>query len=256
MRSAVLKMLFLACFFHGFVAAGSDINTKVFCVVHEFHPDQIVISNVFFLNGRSSLYEIINENIERVNDTNVFPSLLYSFSFPDFYKCSDLSGLQFSSNISRFTSACETEIWRGETLFSPYITWIPKSLSVDSCYWGQGMVKRLPHLHTRDFISPGREFEWGSNAKSASNIETDCRLLAFPKGTKIIETFSHLPSMRFTHGDWQILFYYLEQSRRISYHVKFILPKQDVPRIEIEPLMQLVRKKIEAAPSNASKESK
>jgi hypothetical protein len=264
MKNILQSLFFLVCCFNAFAGEMNDSihrylsqkNVRTFCVLHELHPNYIVSSNIYYLNEKSPLNEVIKMNIDRVNDTSAFPELPYTFSFQDLYDIADLSGLKTSSNIARYTAREESATWRGKIYFFPTVKWIPKSISADSCYWIQGDMRRMPLLHSRDFISPGREFEWGSNAHFGGDIETDCRVLAFPKGTKIIETFGHTPDMRFTYGDWLVLLYYLVQDRSISYHVKFILPKQDAPRIEIETLMSQVRRRISAPPFDTAKAMK
>jgi hypothetical protein len=223
------------------IATIPEQTEQIECCIYEFHPHYMIFTDAVLLNSKNSLYQFIERHPEMLADTIAIPHPLYHSALPDLYAKEDLFEVTHSPNIDRFVTEWDTTKWRGEVFNCLRASWLPPSIQADSFFWVQGKVKRLPHLHTHNVISPGRAFELGVNATfNISHTKARLQIFTFPKSTKLIETFGFTPNQRFDFGDHYVLLYELPEGRQVSSHVTFILPDTDVSVIEMTYFLKTI----------------
>lgn len=247
LRNIVSLLIFLPSIFTQTAERFFQISLKLY----EFHPQKVIFARAFLLNEKNSFYQVLIRHPEDLEDPNKICYKVhsyndsgkiqeerrfspYSLTLPDLYDTKDLLNIAYSSNIGNYITEWDTTHWRNESYYSLRIEWLPKSLNSDTFFWVKGTTKRLPHLHTTDCVSSGRQFDLGVNAVYDYRANFSYQAFAFPKNTKIIETSGFIPDLRFSYNDWLILLYKLPEGRRVSAHVKFVLPKTDVADIDLE----------------------
>jgi len=213
----------------------TEFYFKTSVKIYELYPDKIIFCKAHLLNDESRLYQFLSRQpkildgtshfeVQTANTTKVEFFSPYFLSLPDLYDTNDLTEIIYSSNIGLRKTKWYIVSFRNETFYNFGVQWLPKSMSSDTFYWVKGVVKRLPHLHTRDPISKGRMYDFGINTSSDYLTKATYQVFIFPPHTKIIETFGMVPTHRLTYEDQIVFLYELREKGNVSMHVKFILP--------------------------------
>ncbi|MBN1980258.1 MAG: hypothetical protein JW795_01920 [Chitinivibrionales bacterium] len=243
-QKSMPSFILLFFVFDGFLSGQTNDPARMFAldgIVYELHSDRLALTLINVLNENSMLYQFLIQHEKSLSDTAMFNSPLFEFTFPDLYSKTDIVELLYSKTIAFCVISCYDSLnWRGEKLFNPKFNWRAKALDPVVGYWVQGVVKRLPHLHTTDPISPGRVYDLGINLGSNAQSDRNFRLLAFPKDTKILETYGAIAGERLDYDTWTLLYYSIPDGRRASLHVRFILPSARAPQLSIERLITFI----------------
>lgn len=159
------------------------------------------------------------------------------------YDTSDFYGLEYSPNIKLNSIKFIDDKWRGTIYYSPSMNFefsdINEVAKINSL-WMAYKLKRLPHLHTRKELIPNEEFHLGINS-APRRLKKHIAILVFPAGTELTEIFHHLPTRQESSDNRIFLIYDLtEIKKNVGYHVKFILPDNNLSELNMTDLMQIM----------------
>lgn len=200
--------------------------------VYEFNIGYVKVSqyNVYDVVPLPANSQIINKAI--------FPEKITGSSQ---YDTGDLYDLNHSSNIKLNNLAFMDDRWRGAIYYYPNINFEFNDTNEDAkadSVWVSYKLKRLPHLHTREALIPDKEFHLGINA-APRRLKRHIAILVFPAGTELTEIFHYPPSRQRSDNNRIFLIYDLtEIKENAGYHVKFILPDNNISELNMLELFQ------------------
>ncbi|MDD5772921.1 MAG: hypothetical protein PHX78_05580 [bacterium] len=205
--------------------------------VYEFNIGYVKVSqyNVYDMVPLSADSQIINRTM--------FPKNIVG---PSQYDTSDFYDLNYSPNIKLNNIKFMDDSWRGTIYYCPSMSFEFSDTNEDvktGSFWVAYKLKRLPHLHTREKLIPNKEFHVGINSDPYRGLKKYFTILAFPAGTELTEIFHYLPLRQESNNNRIFLIYDLtEIKENVGYHVKFILPDNNIPELDLTDLIQIMEK--------------
>ena len=197
---------------------------KGFWQMYEFHPNYAKITS-------------FNKIIIKVEGELIDKGSASLYEFEDAYD------IATSDNVKLTGRSEELNRWRGVTYDELKLELEPDhGLKKGELFtfWLSYKINRLPHLHTKKPIKPGKEYHLGINIKPCA-MDKNYRIVALPAGTEIQKTFHFLPIKKIITDQWVFFIYDVTKiEENVSLHIKFTLAA-DSPPVKIAEVEEILR---------------